>query len=81
MGEEKSLTEILQDLINYCYAKTGKHSILKLELPKTVLDNFNIQYYPKERIVLFGDEPEPKGSVRNMVLLGGQVELVAKDES
>jgi ATP sulfurylase len=66
-----TLQESLQLLVNSILAETGQSDIeLELTLPKAVLDACTKIYYPKERIILAGEE---RPSIAAFYLNGGIV--------
>jgi hypothetical protein len=68
---EKSLQEILQDLVNYCVINGTSPVRLSLTLPKDVLNHFSKQFTPISRN---GNADHP-GNIRFMNLMGGTVEF------
>ena len=64
-GEQKTLNEILQDLVNYCASNTAEEVNLKLTLPASVVG----------RTYLFGTTSDPKVRIGKIYLVGGTVVL------
>ncbi len=63
-GEQKSLQEILEDLLVYCAANMANVDEIRVILPQKAIDAFNLQFYAKERVTLTGsvsvqDQVEP----------------------
>lgn len=74
-GKEKSLAEILQELVHYCKNNgSGGRVDLKLHLPSVVYDRFSLSLTPKERVVIHSD-PLVSG-IKTLYLDGGSVEFV-----
>jgi hypothetical protein len=74
-GEQKSLMEILQDLVSHCRSNTTKDVKLKLRLPPSVLGSFSRTFQPNEKITLSGSPKKTKFSLSKLHLTGGTVEL------
>lgn len=71
----KNLTEILQDLVDYCKNTSEGSPELTLHLPVTTLGAYNVQAKPVGvRIVLSGEARDPAWAQR-VVLDGGSVTL------
>lgn len=79
-GEEKSLQEILQELVTYCCQKTCNPVKLKITLPATVIGAFSMDCFDKvaqtkEHTVMLYGSPENCRMVESFHLVGGIVEL------
>jgi hypothetical protein len=74
-GKEKSLNEILQDLVTYCNLKSNSPVELKLIVPKNILGAYSLSMTPNPKITLFGSIDNPKMTIGKVYLNGGTVEL------
>jgi hypothetical protein len=68
-GKQKDLTEILQELVNYCANNTAHKVELQLKLPKTIFMQLSLSYRQKEAIPL-------GANLTKLHLNGGAVEIV-----
>ncbi len=76
-----NLIDILNELTAHCCLITGKQCELKLILPDKVIEEFSKEFKPKERIVLFGQDPEtPESNIRYVNGIGGTVKLIKESE-
>ena len=53
-GEQKSLQEILEELVVYCASVSTGINRIQVILPQNILDSYSLSMAAKERIVLFG---------------------------
>ena len=74
-GYQKSLQEILQELVNHCTLITGEGVHLKLHLPPSVLGEYSRSMKPIPKFTLFGESSDPKMKITKLYLSNGTVEL------
>jgi hypothetical protein len=70
-AEQKSLVQILQELVDHCRLNQIEDVQLKIALPESTLNRFTLSFYPIER-----NGGKFEGNIAKLYLAGGTVEFI-----
>ena len=79
--KRKSLVDIFEELALYCELQGVSKPVIKIVLPKQIIEEYSKSLMPSQQIKLLGQSDLTKSLIKSVSLTSGTVELYNDEEN